>query len=139
LLTHMAKCCQPVPGDDITGFITQGRGISVHRRDCDQLLHLLSQQPERELEVQWGDSSSKAYLASVQILASDRQGLLRDISTIISNERVLIVGMDSQVDKKKQSSRMTINLEITNSDMLNRIMNKIALIDDVLDVKRLSQ
>jgi len=72
-------------------------------------------------------------------LASDRQGLLRDISTIISNERVLIVGMDSQVDKKKQSSRMTINLEITNSDMLNRIMNKIALIDDVLDVKRLSQ
>ena len=103
------------------------------------MLHLLSQQPERELDVQWGDSSSKAYLASVQILASDRQGLLRDISTIISNERVLIVGMDSQVDKKKQSSRMTINLEITNSDMLNRIMNKIALIDDVLDVKRLSQ
>ena len=76
LLTHMAQCCQPVPGDSILGFITQGRGISVHRQDCEQLGHLLSQQPEREIEVQWGEQSQQKYQLSILIIANDRQGLI---------------------------------------------------------------
>lgn len=138
LMTHMAKCCQPVPGDDILGFITQGRGISVHRADCEQFTHLLEQHPEREIEVQWGEEQQKSYQATLQVTASDRHGLLRDISTIIANERVLIVGMASHSDKFKQTTRMSFTIEISNSEMLNRILTKLRQLDDVIDVKRLS-
>ena len=136
LLTHMAKCCQPVPGDDISGFITQGRGISVHRKDCDQLTHSLSQQPERQVEVQWGDKSTQKYQVSIKIIGHDRQGLLRDVSTIISNERVSILGMESHSDVMKQSMSMTLKVEIANSDTLTHLINKINQLDDVIDVKR---
>jgi len=138
LMTHMAKCCQPVPGDSIVGFITQGRGISVHREDCEQLANSLEQQPEREIEVQWGNQQQKSYQATLQVTASDRHGLLRDISTIIANERVLIIGMASHADKFKQTTRMSFTIEIANSEMLNRILTKMRQLDDVIDVKRLS-
>ncbi|WP_448211964.1 GTP diphosphokinase [Colwellia sp. MEBiC06753] len=138
LMTHMAKCCQPVPGDEILGFITHGRGISVHRADCEQLALSLEQQPEREIDVQWGEDQKKSYQATIQVTASDRNGLLRDISTIISNERVSIVGMASHSDKFKQTMRMSFTLEIANSDMLTRILTKLRQLDDVIDVKRLS-
>ncbi len=136
LLTHMAKCCQPVPGDDILGFITQGRGISVHRQDCEQLNHLLSQQPERQVEVQWGDKQTQKYQVSLKIIANDRQGLLRDVSTIISNDRISILGMESNSDVMKNSMSMVIKLEVSNGDMLTRLINKVSQIDDVVDVHR---
>jgi len=137
LLTHMAKCCQPVPGDDITGFITQGRGISVHRRDCEQLANSLNQQPERGVEVQWGVQDKQSYQVGVQITAMDRHGLLRDISTIIANERVSIIGMESHTDKTNQSMRMMVQMEIGNSEMLTRILAKLSQLDDVIDAKRM--
>lgn len=136
LLTHIANCCKPVPGDEIAGFITQGRGISVHRRDCEQLANILSQQPEREVEVQWGDNQHKHYQATIKVSAVDRQGLLRDISTIIANERILIAGMDSRPEKNKQLNHMNFTLEISNSDMLNRIINKLLQLDDIVEVTR---
>ncbi|MBU2869605.1 GTP diphosphokinase [Colwellia sp. E2M01] len=136
LLTHMAKCCQPVPGDSITGFITQGRGISVHRQDCEQLTNLLSMQPERLVEVQWGNNK-QSYEASAQIICSDRQGLLRDISTIISNERVSIVGMESNTDHVKQTVIMNVKLEVESSELLKRVLDKLSQLDDVMKVRRL--
>jgi GTP pyrophosphokinase len=136
LLTHMAKCCQPVPGDEILGFITQGRGISVHRVDCDQLANSLNQQPEREVEVQWGGSNNKSYQVSINIIGGDRQGLLRDISTIISNERVSIIGIESNTDNAKQSMSMTIKVEIANNEALTRVLAKLKQLDDVAEVKR---
>jgi GTP pyrophosphokinase len=132
----MAKCCQPVPGDDILGFITQGRGISVHRQDCEQLNHLLLQQPERQVEVQWGDKQTQKYQVSLKIIANDRQGLLRDVSTIISNDRISILGMESNSDVMKNSMSMVIKLEVSNGDMLTRLINKVSQIDDVVDVHR---
>lgn len=137
LLTHMAKCCQPVPGDAIAGFITQGRGISVHRIDCEQLANSLNQQPEREVEVQWGLDSKQSYQVSIKIIGSDRQGLLRDISTIISNERVSIIGIESNTDHAKQSMAMTIKVEISNNEALTRLLVKLNQLDDVIDVIRL--
>mgnify|MGYP003644458305 FL=1 len=137
LLTHMAKCCHPVPGDDIAGFITQGRGISVHRNDCDQLANSLVQQPEREVEVQWGEQNQQSYLATVKVIASDRQGLVRDISTIVSNERVSIVGMETRSDPSKQTVAMLLNIEIPNNEILGRLIGKLLQLDDVLEVKRL--
>lgn len=137
LLTHMAKCCQPVPGDDISGFITQGRGISVHRQDCEQLASALNLQPERLVEVQWGSEEKHSYQASAQIIGSDRQGLLRDISTIIANERVSIIGMESNTDKAKQTVSMNIKLEVASSELLMRVLDKLRQLDDVTQVRRL--
>ncbi len=137
LLTHMAKCCHPVPGDEISGFITQGRGISVHLVDCEQLSNALSQQPEREVEVQWGINNKKSYQVSINVIGGDRQGLLRDISTIISNERVSIIGLESNTDNAKQSMSMTIKIEIANNEALSRLLAKLKQLDDVVEVKRL--
>ena len=137
LLTHMAKCCQPVPGDTISGFITQGRGISVHRQDCEQLANSLRLQPERLVEVQWGNEDKKSYQASAQIIGSDRQGFLRDISTIISNETVSIVGVDSHTDKVNQTVIMNLKLEVGSSELLTRVLDKLRQLDDVTEVRRL--
>jgi GTP pyrophosphokinase len=136
LLTHMAKCCHPVPGDTILGFITQGRGISVHRIDCDQLANALHSQPEREIEVQWGDEQKANYQVTIQVIASDRQGLVRDISTIIANERVSIVGMDTHSDHTQQTTSMFIKLELTNYDALKRLIVKLLQLDDIIEAKR---
>ncbi|QOL25568.1 GTP diphosphokinase [Thalassotalea sp. LPB0316] len=137
LLTHMAKCCHPVPGDEIEGFITQGRGISVHRKDCEQLATSLEQQPERGVEVQWGDDVKSTYQVTIAIISGDRSGLLRDVSTLIANERISILGMQSQTDKAKQNSRMSITMEIANAEVLARLTNKILQLDDVSEVIRL--
>ncbi len=137
LLTHMAKCCSPVPGDVISGFITQGRGISVHRDDCEQLANALNQHPERQVEVQWGLDDKQSYQASAQIIASDRQGLFRDISTIIANEKVSIIGIESHSDSTKQTMSMTVKMEVTNAELLTRVLDKLRQLDDVVQVKRL--
>lgn len=137
LLTNIAKCCQPVPGDSIMGFITQGRGISIHRSDCEQLSNSLVQHPEREVEVQWGTANTQYYQATVQVISVDRQGLVRDISTIIANERVSIVGMDSRTDHAQQTVAMSLTIEISNNEMLARLISKLLQLDDVIDVKRL--
>lgn len=136
LLTHMAKCCHPVPGDNILGFITQGRGISVHRIDCDQLANSLHSHPEREIEVQWGIEQKTNYQVTVQLIASDRQGLVRDISTIIANERVSIVGMDTHSDHTQQTTSMFLKLELTNYDVLKRLIVKLLQLDDIIEAKR---
>ena len=137
LLTHMAKCCHPVPGDEIMGFITQGRGISVHRDDCEQLANSLNQQPEREVEVQWGEDTSKHYQVTVKLVGVDRQGLVRDISTIIANERVSIMGMESRSDHVKQTVMMSLTIEIANNEMLTRLISKLLQLDDIIEAKRL--
>ena len=137
LLSHMAKCCSPVPGDAISGFITQGRGISVHRQDCEQLANALQQQAERFVEVQWGLDDKQSYQASAQIISSDRQGLFRDISTIIANEKVSIIGIESHSDSAKQTMSMKIKMEVTSSELLTRVLEKLHQLDDVIEVKRL--
>ncbi|WP_448566903.1 GTP diphosphokinase [Thalassotalea ganghwensis] len=136
LLTHMAKCCMPVHGDEITGFITQGRGISIHRQDCEQLAHLLSTQPERQVDVQWGEQSKGAYKVTIMITAYDRQGLIRDISTIIANERLMIIGLESHFDQAKETTTMSIQLEIESNDSLTRLLNKFLQLDDVIEAIR---
>ncbi len=137
LLTHIAKCCHPVPGDDIAGFITQGRGISVHRIDCEQLSLALTQQPEREVEVQWGEKNQQSYQVSIQVVANDRQGLLRDISTIIANEKVSIIGVESQSNPNKQSMLMSIKVEIMHNSVLSKLIDKLLQLEDIEQVKRL--
>ncbi|WP_068546744.1 GTP diphosphokinase [Thalassotalea crassostreae] len=137
LMTHMAKCCQPVPGDQIKGFITQGRGISVHRSDCEQLQNALKQTPERYVDVQWGEDQRSKYQVSIQIVAGDRQGLLRDITTIIANEKVNVLDMSSRNDYKNSSSIINFKIELANAEVLDRLFNKIDQLDDIGSIKRI--
>lgn len=137
LMTHIARCCQPIPGDGIVGFITQGRGISVHREDCEQLKELMRRNPERMIEAVWGENYSGGYTLTVRITANDRSGLLRDITTIIANEKINVMGMRSRSNVKTQTADIDIDMEIYNIDALNRMLSKINQMSDVVNAKRL--
>lgn len=137
LMTHVARCCQPIPGDSIIGFITQGRGISIHREDCEQLKELTRRNPERVIEAVWGENYSGGYELTVHISANDRSGLLRDITTIIANEKINVLGMRTRSNVRQQSAELDIDMEIYNIEALNRVLAKINQMDDVISAQRL--
>ncbi len=137
LMHHIARCCQPIPGDDIIGFITQGRGISIHRADCDQLAELMSHAPERIVDAVWGESYSSGYSLVVRVTANDRSGLLRDITTILANEKVNVLGVSSRSDTKKQLATIDMDIEIYNQQVLSRILARLNQVPDIIDAKRL--
>lgn len=137
LMHHIARCCQPIPGDDIVGFITQGRGISIHRSDCEQLADLQSHAPERIVDAAWGESYSSGYSLMVRVVANDRSGLLRDITTILANEKVNVLGVISRSDTKKQLATIDMEIEIYNQYVLARVLAKLNQLPDVIDAKRL--
>ncbi|PKH20000.1 GTP diphosphokinase [Enterobacterales bacterium CwR94] len=137
LMHHIARCCQPIPGDDIVGFITQGRGISIHRADCDQLSELISHAPERIVDAVWGESYSSGYSLVVRVTANDRSGLLRDITTILANEKVNVLGVSSRSDTKKQLATIDMDIEIYNQQVLGRVIARLNQVPDIIDAKRL--
>lgn len=136
LLTHMAKCCQPIPGDEIDGFISQGRGIAVHRSDCDQLKELLFRHPERNVEVNWGNSSSSGYSLELMISANDRTGLVRDISSIIANDKVNMLGINTNTDEISEIAHIGLTVEVADQEVLARLLSKLSNVEGVFDVKR---
>ncbi|KAB8305252.1 GTP diphosphokinase [Erwinia endophytica] len=137
LMHHIARCCQPIPGDDIIGFITQGRGISIHRADCDQLSELMSHAPERIVDAVWGESYSSGYSLVVRVVANDRSGLLRDITTILANEKVNVLGVSSRSDTKKQLATIDMDIEIYNQQVLGRVLARLNQVPDIIDARRL--
>ncbi|WP_337841768.1 GTP diphosphokinase [Rheinheimera sp.] len=136
LLTHMAGCCQPLPGDAIVGYITQGRGIAVHRDDCDQFKLLQEGHPERVVEATWGDKYASGYEVTIRIVAHDRNGLLRDITSILANEKANVLRMSSNSDIAQQTATIIMTLELYNLDSLNKLLTKVSLIEDVIEAKR---
>jgi len=138
LLTHMAQCCKPVPGDQIAGYITRGRGITIHRSDCSNILRYSNQCPERIIKIDWGQKTDHAYPVEIQITAFDRQGLLRDITGILANDQINLIASNSQIDKNRPTARMNLTLEIMDIDMLSRVLAKIGQLPNVMEVKRIS-
>jgi GTP pyrophosphokinase len=137
LLTHVARCCKPVPYDEIVGFITRGRGVSIHRRDCAIIRHLSEEDCSRLVEVQWAAQQEEArYPVDIRVFAGDRKGLLRDISAILTNEEVDVIGVSTQSDRKRDRATMRFTLEISDMRQLSRILEKIAQLPDVLEVRR---
>ena len=137
LMHYMAKCCQPIPGDDIAGYITVGRGISIHRSDCDQFLELQTINPERVVDARWGENCSHGFKVSIQIIANDRHGLLRDITTVLANDKIGVSGVDSYIDHKNQLANINIKIELNNIQVLSKVLARLAKIDDVINAKRL--
>jgi len=136
LLTHMAKCCQPIPGDEIDGFISQGKGVSIHRKDCEQLKELLSRHPERNVEVHWGNDSSSGYALELMVFANDRTGLVRDITAIIANDKVNMLGMNTKTVEATQTAQIGLTVEVADQEVLTRLLGKLNNVEGVYDVKR---
>lgn len=137
LLTHMAKCCEPLPGDSIYGYITQGRGVSVHRESCEQLASLLERHPERGVEVVWGENYSGGHSVSLRVVANDRSGLLRDITTLLANEKSNVLEMRSRSDTKQQTAAIDLKMELYNMESLSRILSRLSQLPGVIEARRL--
>jgi GTP pyrophosphokinase len=137
LLTHMARCCKPVPYDPIVGFITRGRGVTVHRQNCPHMKRLSDADIARRVQVHWsGQPGNDIYPVDIHIRASDRKGLLRDISSVISNEDVDVIGVNTHSDRTNDTATMRVTVEIADMKQLSRVIGKVAQIPDVIEVRR---
>ncbi|GLS12876.1 GTP pyrophosphokinase [Hydrogenophaga electricum] len=141
LMTQLARCCRPAPPDDICGFVTRGKGVSVHRSDCTDFRHLQRKHPDRVIEVQWGDAGQGArdgkgpvYPVDVAVEAQDRQGLLRDISDVFAREKINVIGVQTQ--SVKGVAWMTFTIEITDARQVARAMSVVGDVSGVRMVRR---
>ena len=139
MLVRFARCCTPLPGDDIVGYITRGRGVSVHRRDCTNMADMMAT-PERFIPVRWDTGASSGYEASIRIIAYDRVGLLADISMLLTQMEIPITAIAARADKKSAQNVTTIDLTLSIKDMtqLEYIINRLLKRGDIEEVFRTS-
>jgi GTP pyrophosphokinase len=136
LMIKLAKCCNPVPGDDIIGFITKGRGISVHRSDCTNIVSLPEEERVRFIHVQWENmEEGKAYETSITITGTDRKGILSDISKICENMDIHLTGVNARAGQDGTMS-MTIQLSISSTQEMDRVLRALKNIEGVSNVFR---
>jgi GTP pyrophosphokinase len=137
LMTQLAKCCKPAPPDLICGFVTRGKGVSVHRTDCSNLREMVAKNGERVIEVEWGhnpSASAAVYPVDVAIEAADRQGLLRDISEVFTKEKMNVIGVQTQ--SVKGTAWMTFTVEVADSGRLNKVLGVVADLNGVRTARR---
>ncbi len=136
LMTTIAGCCHPVPGDEIVGYVTQGRGISIHRRDCANIASALSRgSSERLLEIKWGKTEA-VYPVRIQVKAFDRTGLLRDFSELVSQEDINMGDVKALTGHSDNTALINATLEIKNAAQLTRILTKISRLPNIIEVHR---
>ena len=134
LLTRLAGCCHPLPGDQIVGYVTRGRGITIHRQDCRNILYL--EDKERLIEVDWGEDIKRVFPVMVQVLAYDRTGLMRDITEIMAGERINISAANVATYAKDHTAVITTTLEISSIVQLSRVLAKIEQLPNVFEARR---
>ncbi|AKA71992.1 RelA/SpoT family protein [Clostridium scatologenes] len=135
LLVRFAKCCNPVPGDEIVGYITKGRGVSIHRKDCKNVDFLLKNEDNKLVEVSWGRPKGAEYIAEIEISAEDREGILAEAMEIISNSNTYLYAVNAKPPKNGIAT-INIKLKISSIDDLKLVMKKIKRIRNVIDVYR---
>ncbi|AYC32150.1 GTP diphosphokinase [Pseudomonas cavernae] len=136
LLTQMAGCCQPLPGDAIVGYITVGRGVSIHRQDCASVLQLAGREPERIIQVSWGPVPVQTYPVDIIIRAYDRPGLLRDVSQVLLNEKINVLAVNTRSNKEDNTAVMSLTIEIPGLDALGRLLARIAQLPNIIEARR---
>lgn len=137
MLCHTAKCCRPIPGDDIIGYIVAGRGVSVHRQDCQNILQAGDKNRNRLIEVSWGTETRPHYVVDIGVDAYDRQGLVRDIGAVLASDQVSIIAFKTVSDKKTNMTHLRISLEVTGLPFLERVLNHLQQLPNVVDCYRL--
>lgn len=134
-LVKLSRCCNPLPGDDIIGYITKGRGVSVHRADCINCKELLTEE-QRLIEVSWYKENNASYMAELEIYANDRDGLLADVTVAVGDLKAKIVSINARTVQNNRVAIITIGLEVVDIEMLNKVIKVIRKVDSVYDVHR---
>ncbi len=136
LLTFMARCCQPLPGDQVIGYITLGRGVSIHRQDCSNIINASDRQKQRFLQVSWGEATREHYVVDILIKAYDRPALLKDITALLSNEKANVYALQTNSDKHHNMVFISLTIEIDGLSSLSRLLLKLEQIPNVLEARR---
>ncbi|CAE6913295.1 MULTISPECIES: GTP diphosphokinase [Pseudomonas] len=136
LLTQMAGCCQPLPGDPIVGYITLGRGVTIHRQDCPTALQQAGREPERMIQVSWGPVPVQTYPVEIVIKAYDRSGLLRDVTQVLLNEKLNVLAVNTRSNKEDNTASMSITVEIPGLDALGRLLARIGQLPNIIEARR---
>ncbi len=134
LLTMLARCCRPVPPDEIIGFVTRGKGVSIHRANCVNARALSKRAPERLIDVTWGGQADAAYPADVFVLALDRHGLLRDVSEVFAREKINVIGVNTQTQRGEAQMRFTV--EVPDVAALRRALSQLGDVPGVISARR---
>lgn len=135
LLVRFSRCCNPLPGDEITGYITRGRGVSIHRSDCLNVINYAQEEQLRIVEVKWDEKTESSYSVDIQIFGADRARLVTEVMNVVADTRTQILGINARVGKDKQAN-ILLSVEIRNLDHLNHILQKIRKVKDVTVVER---
>ncbi|WP_313916794.1 bifunctional (p)ppGpp synthetase/guanosine-3',5'-bis(diphosphate) 3'-pyrophosphohydrolase [Tahibacter sp.] len=138
LLTQLARCCQPLPGDAVMGFITRGRGVSVHRADCTSLARLRTRDPSRVIEVEWGNRREQAYEVDVLVRGYDRKWLHKDITNVIASANVHLLAVNTRVDPVSGLATMNFALRVTDYGQLSSLLGKLAAVPNVIEARRMA-
>ncbi len=136
LLTRVGKCCNPLPGDHVVGYITRGRGVTLHKENCSNAQRLMAQDPERIIRVDWREDPGRVYPVMIRVLAYDRPGLVRDVSEVVASQDVNISAASAQTIKKSNIAILTATLEIRSVHQLTNILNRISRLPNVFEVRR---
>lgn len=136
LLSSLAQCCKPIPGDSISGYITVGRGVSIHRKDCANILQRQTEEPERIISVDWADKPNNLYAVKIYMEAFDRHSLLRDITTLLDREKVNVSAMQTESFKDRNAVEMILTIEIADLEALSRVFAKLNHLPNISLVRR---
>lgn len=139
LLTRVAKCCKPIPGEPIIGYITQGRGVSIHRKNCLNISSLPEDKTHRFLEVSWDSKQLGNYYAQLQIKAYGREEHLREMTSILANIKIDLINLNSTFNKKTNIMYVTMTIQIANLDQLNQLTNHLNHLPNILEIKRINK
>lgn len=139
MVVRFARCCTPLPGDDIIGYITRGRGVSIHRKDCPNIGDLLMD-PERVVRAEWANNAKSSYTATIQVVADERTGLLMDVSQVLAGMNISITAMTAKVDKANQSIiQIQLSFDVSSTEQLNNIIKSMRKVRSVKEVYRVNQ
>jgi GTP pyrophosphokinase len=138
LLTQIGRCCKPVPGDSIIGFITINSGITIHKHNCSNMLALPEEKRQRLIEVEWGQDAQSVYPVEISLTAFQRTGLMQDVSTILANQKINLLNINSNTNKAEQMVYTKLTIEIQKVDQLVLIIDKLSQLPNVQDVKRIA-
>ncbi|MEJ2515187.1 MAG: bifunctional (p)ppGpp synthetase/guanosine-3',5'-bis(diphosphate) 3'-pyrophosphohydrolase [Gammaproteobacteria bacterium] len=136
LLTQFARCCRPLPPEPISGYITLGRGVSIHKARCKNLLRLQSEHPERIISVDWGGKKEATYPVEIQVEAWDRTGLVADVSAVLADEKVDIMAMTTRTDRARHVATIDLTVGIQGLEQLSRLLHRVNRLPNVTTVKR---
>jgi GTP pyrophosphokinase len=137
LMTHMAKCCHPVPGDSVAGYITQGRGVTIHRDDCKQVVHWRAENSPRLLQVRWGEKPGIRYPVQILVKAFDRRDLIRDISGVLSTAETQVTDISSRLDETRDEVTIRLKVRVTDYEQLSDLLSRLGNVSNVIEARRL--